>query len=219
MPANKISRKKLLEYSDFQYPFCLISPAMYAGVLKQPMGRLCAVWKGLGKMLVFKLDDSSVCLNYLTASHGMTFIHWHWGKKTIARRNILHFSHVQIISVCGLILISLSNLGSKILGLYIYGCLYLRDGDQGRSFSKKKCLCPLSDPRSSISGNLQKEGGARQSFLGCLGGVGDEKALNQEQHSKVANAQQMLLCSCLPNFFQSHISCRKIRISLVAVVV
>lgn len=91
----------------------------------------------------------------------------------MAKRDLLHFAHMQIISVCRLplTLISLSNLGSEVLGLYIYGCLYLRDGDQGKSLSTQMFTSPI---RFTLI-YFWEPAKRRWSAAELAGGVGDEK--------------------------------------------
>lgn len=70
-----------------------------------------------------------------------------------------------------LTLISLSNLGSEVLGLYIYGCLYLRDGDQGKSLSTQMFTSPIRFTLIYFWEPAERGWSAEE----LAGGVGDEK--------------------------------------------
>lgn len=147
-------------------------------------------WQGWEKMLLFQADEWSLCLNNLKASHQVIFTHC--SKQTTARIDFSLFVPVQMtyFSVQFLLThIFLSPLGSEILGLYIYGCVYLWDGDQGKNFSMQPGSPPLLVLCSSASGKLEKEGGAPQSCPGHLEKWWWWEALPQEQRLGVASVQ------------------------------
>lgn len=173
----------MFKYFDLKYPFCLIKPAIYAGALKQPMGTHTAAWQGLEKCC---------CLNQTIQACAWTL--WkpptRWYLPIVANRPQLQqtcCSWADYFSVASaLICISLSRLGSEILGLYFYGCLYLWDGDQGKNFPQQKGSPPLSDLHSSAPGKPGNVGGAGQSSLGRLERWWWWTALTREQCSEVA---------------------------------
>lgn len=150
-----------------------------------------AGWQGWGKMLPFQADEWSLCLNNLKGSHQVIFTHC--SKQTTARIDFSLFAPVQMLYFSvqfPLTRISLPPLGSEILGLYIYGCLYLWDGDQGKNFSMQPGSPPLLVLRLSASGKLEKEGGTPRSCPGSLERWRWWEALPQEQRLGVASVQR-----------------------------